>query len=135
MAITITLTPGTSPVDQIRDQIRGHIEAGRLGVGTRLPSVRQLAADLGIAPGTVAKAYKALESDGVLATRKGGGTRVGQTSGATPQSVVAGAEVLVRASHREGVDLDEAIRVLRAIWMDEHDSRDDDATGSIPQSD
>lgn len=116
MPLTITLRPGTSPADQIRDQIRGHIDAGRLGVGSRLPSVRQLAADLRIAPGTVAKAYKSLEADGVLVTRTGAGTRVGPIQGAMPRSVVDGATSFAELSRGAGTDIDDAIRVLRAVW-------------------
>lgn len=44
--------------------------------GARLPPVRQLAIDLGVATGTVARAYQELESDGYLQTRRGGGTWV-----------------------------------------------------------
>ena len=68
----LSVTPeGGSPARQIHDQISGLITTGRLGRGERLPSVRQLAADLAVAPGTVAKAYRSLEADGLLVTRVG----------------------------------------------------------------
>lgn len=118
MTFTITLTPGSSPSEEIERQIREEIQAGRLGVGTRLPSVRQLAAEVGVAAGTVAKAYKSLEADGTVVTHRGGGTRVGERHGAAAQTVVARAHELVRAARTEGADLDEAIRVLRAVWDD-----------------
>lgn len=116
MTFAITLTPGASPSEEIRQQIREHVESGRLGVGTRLPSVRQLATEVGVSAGTVAKAYKALEADGTVETHRGGGTRVGARHGVAGQTVVARAHELVRAAHEEGADLDEAIRVLRAAW-------------------
>ncbi|SDR92038.1 GntR family transcriptional regulator [Paraoerskovia marina] len=118
MTLTITLTDGASPSEEIEHQIREEITSGRLGVGTRLPSVRQLAADVGVAAGTVAKAYKRLEADGTVVTSGRGGTRVGERHGAAAQTVVARARELVRAARTEGADLDEAVRVLRAVWDD-----------------
>lgn len=115
MIITLSQSGG-SPADQVRDQIRGLITTGQLASGERLPSVRQLASDLGVAPGTVAKAYKALEAESILETRTGSGTRVGRTASASARAVVDAARRLAAASQNEGTDLDEAIRILRAIW-------------------
>lgn len=116
----VHLSPsGPPPTDQIRDQIRGLITTGRLAADQRLPSVRQLASDLGVAPGTVAKAYRALEGEGFLATGVGVGTRVSRTATATPRGVLEAAHALAAASRTAGTDIDEAIRVLRAIWPDD----------------
>lgn len=107
----ITLSPtGGSPADQVRDQIRGLITTGQLAAGERLPSVRQLASDLDVAPGPIAKANKALQAEAILETRTGGGTRAGRTASATSLVVVDAARRLATASQREGTDLDEAIR-------------------------
>lgn len=115
----IVLTPaGAPPTEQIRDQLRGLVSAGRLAAGQRLPSVRQLAADLGVAPGTVAKAYRALEAEGILTTSVGTGTRVSRTVAAPPAAVLDAARALAEASRRSGTDADEAVRILRAIWPD-----------------
>lgn len=110
---------GPPPTDQIRDQIRGLITTGLLAADQRLPSVRQLAADLGVAPGTVAKAYRALEREGFLTTGVGIGTRVSRTATSTHHDVLDAAKRLADASLRAGADLDEATRVLRAIWPDD----------------
>jgi DNA-binding transcriptional regulator YhcF (GntR family) len=118
----ITLTGSSPAADQIREQIRGLIAAGNLAAGERIPSVRQLAKDLGVAPGTVAKAYKALESGGHLRTHTGGGTRVSATASATPLPVAEAARNLANTSIRTGIDLDETTRVLRAIWASQHTS-------------
>ena len=112
----ISLAGSAPAADQIRDQIRGLIAAGTLAAGERIPSVRQLAKDLGVAPGTVAKAYKALESEGHLRTHTGGGTRVSATASTTPLAVVEAARILAETSVRSGIDLEETTRVLRAIW-------------------
>ncbi|WP_127794727.1 GntR family transcriptional regulator [Agromyces sp. LHK192] len=115
MIITLTETGGPI-VDQIRDQIRGLIATGLLSGDQRLPSVRQLANDLQIAPGTVAKAYHSLEAEGLLVTRIGSGTRVSVDASATPRRFLEAASRLAGVGRREGIDLDEAIRVLRAVW-------------------
>jgi GntR family transcriptional regulator len=117
--VIITLSEsGTALVDQIQDQIRGLITTGMLPAEQRLPSVRQLASDLGVAPGTVAKAYRSLESDGFLVTRIGSGTRVSANASAMPRDVLNSASQLAIASKREGISLEEAVRVLGAIWSD-----------------
>ncbi|WP_191563761.1 GntR family transcriptional regulator [Janibacter melonis] len=63
------------PFAQVRRQLARLVETGQIAHDERLPSVRGLAAELGVAPGTVARAYKELEADGVVRTRRGGGTR------------------------------------------------------------
>jgi len=116
MAFRITLTGGVPPAEQIHDQIRGLVATDQLPAGERLPSVRQLAADLGVAPGTVAKAYRLLESEGLLQTRIGAGTRVHPHASTTPPSVIDSARALAQAGTSAGVGLDDAIRILRAVW-------------------
>ena len=64
------------PFEQIRSRVAELIVSGALAGGQRLPAVRQLAGDLRVAPGTVARAYKELETAGLLVTRRGAGTRV-----------------------------------------------------------
>jgi GntR family transcriptional regulator len=64
------------PYQQVVEQIRAAIERGELSPGSPLPTVRQLAGDLGIAPNTVARAYSELQSDGWLVGDGRRGTRV-----------------------------------------------------------
>jgi GntR family transcriptional regulator len=64
------------PFEQLRTAIRHLVVTGALPVGTRLPTVRQLAADLGLAPGTVGRAYRELESESIIESRRGHGTHV-----------------------------------------------------------
>ena len=61
---------------QIESQVKQAIAAGALKPGDVLPSVRKMAADLGINPNTVARTYQNLERDGVIRTVPGGGTFV-----------------------------------------------------------
>jgi GntR family transcriptional regulator len=74
--ITLDPTRPIPPYEQIRQQVADLITAGVLTAHTRLPPVRQLAADLDLAVGTVARAYQELETAGLVHTRRGGGTRV-----------------------------------------------------------
>jgi DNA-binding transcriptional regulator YhcF (GntR family) len=76
MDITIDRSSVEPPYRQIREQIRVAITDGELAVGTRLPAVRALAEKLGVAPGTVARAYRELEVSGLLDTRGRHGTHV-----------------------------------------------------------
>ncbi|MHA7274033.1 GntR family transcriptional regulator [Arthrobacter sp. TMT4-20] len=112
----ITLSGAAPPTEQIRDQIRGLIASDVLGAEERLPSVRQLARDLGVAPGTVAKAYRALEAEGYLIARTGGGTRVSPHAVTTPRVVLEAARELAQISTAAETSLDDTIRILRAIW-------------------
>lgn len=60
------MTSPVPPYEQLREQIAGLIATGLLQAGQRLPPVRQLAADLGLAGGTVARAYRELEQAGLV---------------------------------------------------------------------
>ena len=82
--ITVDLRSAIPPYEQIRSQISSLIALGALAPGTRLPTVRSLAADLGIATGTVARAYKELEAAGLVDSRRRGGTVVTAPAAGTP---------------------------------------------------
>ncbi|ANP48807.1 DNA-binding transcriptional regulator YhcF (GntR family) [Streptomyces griseochromogenes] len=75
-AVRVDTTSPVPPYEQIRAQLAALIGSGRLAEGERLPTVRQLAADLGLATGTVARAYRELEAASLIRTRRGAGTRV-----------------------------------------------------------
>jgi GntR family transcriptional regulator len=74
--ITVDVTAATPPYEQIRSQIAAYVQGGLLHAGDRLPTMRALAADLGVATGTVARAYSELESAGLVAGRRRTGTVV-----------------------------------------------------------
>jgi GntR family transcriptional regulator len=74
--LTISLASPVPIHDQLVAGLRGLIAAGRLAEGDELPPVRQLAADLGINLNTVARAYRELTDDGLLASARGRGTVV-----------------------------------------------------------
>ncbi len=65
---------------QIAEEIRQRVATNRLRPGERLPTVRQLARNLALSPGTVARAYLELEQAGVVESRRGGGTIIARTN-------------------------------------------------------
>lgn len=74
--ITIDAVSPTPPFEQLRVQLLEQVRSGVLAPGARLPTVRRLAIDLGLAPGTVARAYRELEANGVIEGRGRHGTFV-----------------------------------------------------------
>ncbi len=76
MIITVDPRSPTPPFEQLRLAIRRLVATGALPLGTRLPTVRQLAADLALAPGTVGRAFRELEAEVVIETRGRHGTHV-----------------------------------------------------------
>lgn len=106
------------PFAQLRRQIIDQVSEGVLAPGDRLPTVRRLAGDLGIAPNTVARAYRELEADGVLEGRGRAGTfvRATVTAGrAAPAaaSARAAAERYAALSRSLGLDPDTALALVR----------------------
>jgi GntR family transcriptional regulator / MocR family aminotransferase len=82
--LQLPLDPQGGRRDAIEESLRAAIHEGRLAAGTRLPSTRALAADLGLARGTVAEAYAQLQAEGYLTARRGGGTWVGDVAAPAP---------------------------------------------------
>lgn len=76
MIVTVDQSSPVPAFEQVREQVATMIAAGVLPPGTSLPPIRQIAADLGIAPGTVARAYSELERAGLVGGRGRRGTRV-----------------------------------------------------------
>lgn len=76
MIIEVDTTSAVPPFEQIRAQVTTMILSGVLPACTQLPTIRQLAADLGLAPGTVARAYRELEGDELVTSRVRHGTTV-----------------------------------------------------------
>ena len=76
MIVSIDTSSAVPAYEQIRTQVTALADSGALPARTRLPSVRQLAADLGVAPGTVAKAYQQLEETGITTAHRRRGTLI-----------------------------------------------------------
>lgn len=75
-ALTVDTGDPTPPYEQLRRQLEQAVRSGAVRAGHRLPPIRQLARDLGLASGTVARSYRELEAAGLVTGARGGGTRV-----------------------------------------------------------
>jgi DNA-binding transcriptional regulator YhcF (GntR family) len=116
MNIVTVDTAGTEPpYEQVRRQIAEGAAAGTLPAGRKLPTVRQLATDLGLAANTVAKAYRALEVDGVIETHGRRGTFIASRK-LTDAEAESGAQAYARLARTQGLSLDEAIRLVEKSW-------------------
>lgn len=101
--------------DQLRTQIIDGIRDGKLPPGTRLPTVRELAGQMSLAVNTVARAYRELESAGMLETRGRFGTFVARIDPADTAMATA-AHAYVSAARALGIGKAEAIRYLEAAF-------------------
>ncbi|MDP9116159.1 MAG: GntR family transcriptional regulator [Actinomycetota bacterium] len=114
VSLSIDQTTAVPPFEQVRGQLAAQITHHTLVAGTRLPTVRQLAADLGLAANTVARAYRELEMAGLVTTRGRGGTVVTAMSDAGRARLQAGAQAYAAASRELGISADEAVDLIRA---------------------
>lgn len=113
--ITVDEKSPNPPFEQIRTQLTDHIRSGTLRGGQRLPSIRQLAADLRVATGTVARAYTELEAAGLIESSRTAGTRV-RAEQAISDDVRRAAAKFVRAAQSSSLDLGDALSAIRAEW-------------------
>ncbi|PVG84681.1 GntR family transcriptional regulator [Nocardioides gansuensis] len=104
------------PFEQVRAQIAARAASGALPAGTRLPTVRALADQLGIAVNTVARAYKELEADGVVVTEGRRGTFVRSGAASDSQAAQAAAASYAATCRSLGLTLAEAGRLLDDAW-------------------
>lgn len=74
--ITIDPRSAEPAFAQLKQQLSAQVDSGELQPGDKLPTVRTLAIELGLAPNTVARAYRELEASGVVDTRGRSGTFV-----------------------------------------------------------
>lgn len=112
--VTIDLASAQSPYEQVREQVRAQVVSGELAPGTRLPTVRRLAGDLGLATNTVARAYRELEALGVIETRGRAGSVV---TGAGADRAARGAAHEYATRLKElGLGVDRGIELLRRAF-------------------
>ncbi len=107
MMLLIDPTSSQPPYEQLHTQIAAMIQSGELPAESRLPTVRRLAGDLGIAPGTVARAYRELELLGLLETRGRAGTFI--TNQDTNPSAQAAADAYVEQIRALGLPISSAL--------------------------
>ena len=113
--IRVDAQAGAPLFDQLRTQIIAGVRDGRLDPGTRLPTVRDLAAQLGLAVNTVARAYRELEAAGMLETRGRHGTFVA-TADPVDVAMAAAARSFIETARAQGLGKAAALRYLEAAF-------------------
>ncbi|AZM63128.1 MULTISPECIES: GntR family transcriptional regulator [unclassified Streptomyces] len=113
MTLKIRIEDGAPPYEQVRAQISEQARSGALPVGYRLPTVRGLAETLGLAANTVAKAYRALEADGVIETRGRNGTVVAAAGSAAERELASAAQAYAARALRLGCSEEAALAAVR----------------------
>jgi DNA-binding transcriptional regulator YhcF (GntR family) len=124
LPVTVDPASGTPPFEQLRRQVAAMVAEGTLSPGSRMPTVRRLAADLGLAANTVARAYRELETDGVIATHGRKGTFVSSAvidhdaspDRTTGERARAAADAYVASVRTLGLGVTEATRLVELAW-------------------
>jgi len=104
--------------DQLKDQIKGLIQAGQIKTGDQLPTIRQLSVELAVNVNTVALAYRDLSNEGVIISKRGKGTFVASTPGEDERQTIRHEKLmnliaaLVRETDRLGYTRDEVGRAF-----------------------
>jgi DNA-binding transcriptional regulator YhcF (GntR family) len=111
--LSVDPTSPVPPFEQVRRQVAEQAESGVLPAGHRLPTVRRLAEDLGLAVNTVARAYRELEQDGVVETRGRNGTFVAVRGADAEREGAVAARQYARRVRELGLDADRAVRLVR----------------------
>lgn len=107
-------TSATAPYEQIRRQIAEAVHSGALVPGTKLPAVRALASQLGLAVNTVARSYRELEQAEVVQTRSRAGTTVAPGTDQGRRRLAQAAAVYADVARNQGASADEAFAFLKA---------------------
>jgi DNA-binding transcriptional regulator YhcF (GntR family) len=114
-----------APFEQVRRQLAEAVADRRLGAGTKLPPIRALAGELGLAANTVARAYRELEEAGLVITRgrlgtvvSPGGVRGGASAGASGGDAVVrlAAADYARAARAAGIAEADAVALVRDAY-------------------
>lgn len=112
----IRIDPGSPvpPYEQLRAQLASQIVDRTLPVGTRLPTIRQLAAELGLAANTVARAYRELEAAGLVETRGRAGSFVSAQGERGREQASQAAREYAAVIRRLGLPRREALSIVTA---------------------
>ncbi|MBR5341405.1 MAG: GntR family transcriptional regulator [Erysipelotrichaceae bacterium] len=115
----INLQGKESIYEQIRSQIEKFIKTGILKPGDKLPSVRNLAEDLGINPNTVMKAYQELEKNGYIYTLNKKGVFVAEDLKAKQKKNKRDAVLMIDTLKSEGFTKKDLLKILDEVYEKE----------------
>jgi DNA-binding transcriptional regulator YhcF (GntR family) len=112
--LRVDLKAGRPLFDQLRTQVIDGVRDGALPPGSRLPTVRELAGQLGVAVNTVARAYRELETAAIVETRGRFGTFIARYD-PTDAAMAAAAREYVHVARGLGLKKDDALRYVEAV--------------------
>ena len=116
LRVDVSSDSGLPPYEQLRAQLAAQVTSGERAAGARLPTVRKLADDLGLAPNTVARAYRELEADGFIETRGRNGTVVSAQGDSAERAAQVAAREYADRIRKLGVAREQALGyVTRAL--------------------
>ena len=114
MDIHIDADSAIPPFEQVRLRVAELAATGALAAGAKLPPVRTLATELGLAANTVARAYRELEQAGLVETRGRAGTVITARAARTPVAAQRAAQRYAEATRALGVPAETALELVRA---------------------
>ena len=114
MMLLVDPRSATPPYEQLRVQVLTAVRSGELAPGDKLPTVRRLAEDLGLAANTVARAYRELERDEVIETRGRNGSFIAASGDLAQRQVQVAAAAFAGKARQLGVAPEEALAFARA---------------------
>ncbi|RFA13700.1 hypothetical protein B7R22_13285 [Subtercola boreus] len=113
-AVRLDASGSEPPFEQVRRQVAEAVQSGILVPGSKLPTVRALADELGVAVNTVAKSYRELEVDGIIETRGRSGSFVAASGDPRMREGHAAALAFVGRARHLGFDADEVLDLVRS---------------------
>jgi GntR family transcriptional regulator len=116
--VHITTGDGVPPYLQIVNQVKYQVASGKLAAGEELPPIRALALRLRVNPNTVARAYRELETAGVVVKRSTTGTYVSDAGSPLARRerlriVTERIDALIAEARQLGFDSDEILNLMR----------------------
>ena len=113
---TISINSGVPIYRQVADAVIRQIDRGQLKHGELLPSVRQLAGELGVNPMTVSKAWSLLEAEGIVERKRGVGMVVTRKAGKPEQCLRPAIKQLIADSKQLGLTSAQLTKLIRSQW-------------------
>jgi DNA-binding transcriptional regulator YhcF (GntR family) len=114
--LVVDASSAVPPFEQLRQQLVVQIESGELPPGTQLPTVRRLAADLGLAPNTVARTYRELEQAGLVRTAGRRGTVVAEPTLDVDEDARRSTSDFVHRMRALGLNPTETLQLVRQAF-------------------
>ncbi|MCR5703338.1 MAG: GntR family transcriptional regulator [Eubacterium sp.] len=120
--LTVNFQSRTPVYQQLYDDVVRLVSMGVLKSHTKLPPVRTLAAELGINPNTVSKAYKMLESDGYIYSTVGRGSFISEQLGQNQAAKIQAEKDLretIQVAYKHGISKENVLKIVQEIYEED----------------